>query len=147
MPRKTRSDSIKAAVAAATNARQALPEPPQHMPMSEAELVYFRSIVASRARDEWSESAVILAVRLSRLQATIEVESTKLAEEGLIVDSKPNPRSGIVDVLLRQEMALSRGLRLVGGVLGRSATIQNNRELEKNLAPVGFSDPWGLLPC
>ena len=71
-PKRTRSDSTKAAVQAHQNAAQAPIEPPSYVTLPEPCKPFWQAIVTSRPRDTWTESDLVLAANLARTQHAIE---------------------------------------------------------------------------
>jgi hypothetical protein len=102
--------------------------------MRDCDRPFWGPIIASRATDEWTPTALVLAVQLCRTQADIERETTTLDAEGTVLGDKINPRCAIVDQLVKREQALMRSLRMAGDVLGKQVTINNTRRLERTVA-------------
>ena len=71
-PRRTRSDSAKAAVQAHQNAAQAPIEPPSYVTLPEPCKPFWRAIVTSRSRDLWTDADLVQAANLARVQFAIE---------------------------------------------------------------------------
>src|ERR1035437_4638042 len=106
--RKPRSDSTTAALIAIENARKPPPAPPAHVKLRDSDKPYWDSIIAGRARDEWTPVSLVLAAQLARCQSDIETEQATLAAEGSVIAGKVNPRATVVDVLGKRQMALMR---------------------------------------
>jgi hypothetical protein len=102
------------------------------MNLRDSDRTFWDAIIAGRARDEWTDVTLVLAVQLARTQADIETEGATLAAEGSIVGGKVNARAQVVDVLEKRQMALMRTLRMGGTALGKPVTFENGRRLESN---------------
>lgn len=70
--RRTRSDSAKAAVQAHQNAAQAPIEPPSYVTLPEPCKPFWQAIVTSRSRDLWTDTDLVQAANLARVQFAIE---------------------------------------------------------------------------
>ena len=138
--RKPRSDSTTAALFAIENARKPPPAPPAHVKLRDSDKPYWDSIIAARARDEWTPVSLVLAAQLARCQSDIEIEQATLTVEGNVIDNKVNPRATVIDVLAKRQMALMRSLRMAGTALGKTPTIENNRRMERSYSEAGFDD-------
>lgn len=129
---------------------------PDHMKLRPAEFPFWKSILANRFRDEWSEVELGLAVRLARVQAELESQSRMLRKEGAAIKvghvvTRINPRAAYVEQLSRREMALIRSLRMTGSALGNSGDEVNKRQLlsrarEAKAEVDGEDDDDPLLP-
>ena len=71
-PKRTRSDSAKAAVQAHQNAAQAPIEPPSYVTLPEPCKPFWQAIVTSRSRDLWTDADLVQAANLARVQFAIE---------------------------------------------------------------------------
>jgi hypothetical protein len=119
MAKRIRSDSAHAAVKAMINAALPEIEPPKHARLRDCDKPFWSDIVNSRARDEWSNTDLIVAVQLARCQCDIETEAVVLETEGsVIVNQKGtqimNPRHSVLEQMARRELALMRTLGLTG---------------------------------
>ena len=65
-PKRTRSDSAKAAVQAHQNAAQAPIEPPSYVTLPEPCKPFWQAIVTSRSRDLWTDADLVQAANLAR---------------------------------------------------------------------------------
>lgn len=136
MPRKAKSDSIKAAVEAMTNAAAPLPEMPSHVRMREKDMPFLNAILRTRTREEWLEGDLPVAGQLARCQADIESESLALEDEGSVVKNDRgtnvmNPRHSVLQQLAQREMALMRCLAMGGTtVRGDKRTLGGARQLQ-----------------
>lgn len=71
-PKRHRSDSAKSATQAHQNAAQAPIEPPGYVTLPEPCQPFWQAIVTSRPRDTWTESDLVLAANLARVNHAIE---------------------------------------------------------------------------
>lgn len=71
-PKRTRSDSAKAAVQAHQNAAQAPIEPPGYVTLPEPCKPFWQAIVTSRPRDTWTDADLVQAANLARTLHAIE---------------------------------------------------------------------------
>lgn len=71
-PRRTRSDSAKAAVQAHQNAAQAPIEPPGYVTLTDECRPFWQAIVSARARDLWTPADLVQAANLARTLHAIE---------------------------------------------------------------------------
>ncbi len=97
--------------------------PPAHVKLREQDRPFWDGVVRARARDEWSETDLVVAGQLARCQYDIERESATLEGEGMVLTNErgtqvANPRVSVLEQLARREMALMRTLRMGGRVAG-----------------------------
>lgn len=131
MARKTRSDSVTAAIGAMVGAASPIPEPPAHVRLRDGDRPFWEGVVRARTRDEWTRSDLVVAAQLARCQHDIESESLALESEGSVLENARgtqvvNPRCMVLEQLARREMALMRTLRMGGTAAGG-----DQRDLEK----------------
>jgi hypothetical protein len=136
MSRKTRSDSAQAAIDAAIAVARPLPEIPRHVRLRDCDQPFWTDILRSRAREEWSQSDLVVAAQLSRCMADIESESEQLEIEGSVLTNERgtkvmNPRHSVLEQLARREMALMRSLQMVGTAKGDKRDVENARKLQR----------------
>lgn len=116
-PRRTRSDSAKAAVQAHQNAAQAPIEPPSYVTLPDECRPFWDAIVTSRPRDTWNESDLVTAANMARVQHALQS-----AEIGGDEHVK----------LTRLAMALARSLSVhVTATVGRAADMVNAATAER----------------
>jgi hypothetical protein len=132
--RKLRTDSISAAIDAMQDAASPLPNVPEHCTLRKEDLAFWRSVVASRARSEWSDNDLVVAAQLARCQADIEVEQKELDNEGTVLlnargTKVANARVAILENLARREMALMRALRMAGVSGGNTSRDSDNQRI------------------
>ena len=125
MSRKQRIDSSTAAVKVMASALTEL-EPPEHCPLPEAAMPFWRSIMRGRTRDEW-EATPALMVTASSLAWT-QWQSVKIRGEielAVEIDAKAVKR---LDDLNRLEMAYLRTLQQHGrGAEGEARDVGKRR--------------------
>jgi hypothetical protein len=137
--KRKRSDSATAAIEAAISA--ALPdiEPPSHVRLRDQDFAFWKTIIKSRAREEWTNSDLVVAAQLARCMADIESESLKLDVEGSVLENQRgtpvmNPRHSVLEQLARREMALMRSLQMIGSAKGDKRDVENARKLQNQAA-------------
>lgn len=70
--RRPRSDSAAYAAAAHQNAAQGPLEPPAYVTLPEPCKPFWEAIVTSRARDTWTESDLVTAANMARVQLALQ---------------------------------------------------------------------------
>ena len=71
-PKRHRSDSAKSAAKAHQNAAQAPIEPPVYVTLPDECKPFWDAIVTSRARDTWTESDLVTAANMARVQQALQ---------------------------------------------------------------------------
>lgn len=131
-PRRPRSDSAKAAVAAAQSVALGPRLPPSHLKMRECDKPFWFDIMTARPRDTWTDADLILAGQLSRTYADIEHLQAAIDEFGMIYDGKPNPCCTLLDTMTKRAMALARQLMInTVSTVGRQPDIAKGAALER----------------
>lgn len=128
-PRRKRSDSATAAVAAAQAAALGPIDPPKHVSLRPGDRAFWNAIVTARARDTWTEIDLTTAANLARTHADIESLQATLDTEGYVIDGKANPLAALVETLTRRSVALSRALHTHA-----QATVGRSEDAAKSLA-------------
>lgn len=133
--RKTRADSTTAAINAAKNAASPDLRPPSHVQISASAEPYFADIVRARAREEWNEHQLTIAVQLAECMAEQEEVRAELVVEGRVTVNErgtrvANPLVSISEQLARRQMALGRSLQMIGRATGDPRTPTAKRKLE-----------------
>eukprot|EP01035_Chromulina_nebulosa_P031537 gene31537-biopygen20260 len=82
-PRRKRSDSAAAAIAATQAAALGPLEPPAHVTLRPGDRPFWNAIMLARARDTWTEVDLTTAATLARTQADIEDLHATLAAAAL----------------------------------------------------------------
>lgn len=110
MPRKPRSDSTTAALAAFDKATNGV-KPPAHIQLRDGDLPFWRAIVSARA--QWNDHDLAQAANLARCYADIERLQQEINREGDIIENGrgnpvQNPKHNLLEVLSRRSVSLSR---------------------------------------
>ena len=118
------------------DAAQPIPDPPAHVALRDGDRPFWDGIVRARARDEWTESDLVVAAQLARCQRDVEREQAALDVEGSVVENARgtnvmNARVTILEQLARREMALLRTLRMGGRVAGDARDEMGRRKVQR----------------
>lgn len=116
MAKRTRIDSATAAVEVAMAAQQQI-SPPSNVPLTDADLPFFASVIDEFARSEWTAHQLELAAMLARKMRLLRDELATLESEGFVTVSGggspcQNPRLGGVRMLDTSIMATRRSLQI-----------------------------------
>lgn len=131
-PRRKRSDSASAAIAAAQAAAMGPLLPPAHVTVPPGAMPFWCAIVQARPRDTWNDVDLASAANLARCQANIETLEAQIERDGLILGDKPHPACELVEKLSRRALALTRAIAVnTVATVGRSADIANGSALER----------------
>lgn len=127
--KRNRSDSAASAVKAMLNAAKGDLTPPEHVRLRDGDHVFWVGVVRARARDEWTETDLVVAAQLARCLHDIEKEQLCLDDEGTVIANDKgtmvvNPRVSVLEQFARREMALMRTLRMGGKVPGEDPRSQ-----------------------
>lgn len=126
MSRKQRIDSATAAVAVMIDATKSELLPPDHCPLPDAAMPFWRAIMRGRARDEWEATPSLLATASSL--AWTQWQIVKLRET---VEDEPVPDAKSVQRMSdmqRLEMAYLRTLQQHGrGAQGEARDVAARR--------------------
>lgn len=132
-PRRPRSDSAKAAIAAAQAAALGPLAPPAFVRVSKQARPFWNAIVTARPRDTWTDADLILAANLARAYADIEQLQDAIERDGLIVDGKPNPACDLLDKMTRRALATGRQLKVdTIATVGKAEDIPKGATLERS---------------
>ena len=131
--KRTRSDSITAAVKAAQNVARGEIAPPDHVKLRKGDLVFWSAIVRARAYDTWTDVDLVKAANLARCQADIEKISAEISKEGdTVVNERGtivvNAKHALLETLTRREIALSRAIHVHA-----EATVGKSEDASKKL--------------
>ena len=134
--KRVRATSAEAAVKAMLDVAKGPPAVPRHVSLRRKDRPFWDGVIRARARDEWTDSDLVVAAQLARCQADIEAESCLLDAEGSVLlnargTQVVNPRVTVLEQLARREMALMRTLRLGGRVAGDSRDEATRRRLQR----------------
>jgi hypothetical protein len=133
-PRRKRSDSAAAAVAASQAVALGPLAPPAHVTLRDCDLPFWNAIVLARARDTWTDPDLASAATMARAQADIERLQADITRDGELItaaNGSPilSPQVKLVELLTRRVMALARMLHVHA-----EATIGESRDGAKALA-------------
>ena len=123
-PKKQRSDSVTADIAAFATAGQDS-APPQ--PLSDDDMKHWRQIVKARAKDDWTEIDLMHAWNLARIMGYIDQSHDDIAANGMTLTSErgtpiDNPAFSRLEKLSRLAMTYSTKLHIhAEATVGRSA--------------------------
>lgn len=134
--KRTRADSAASAVKAMVNAAKGSIAVPAHVNLRPGDEVFWEGVVRARARDEWTETDLVVAGQLARCLRDIEVEQAALDSEGTVITNDRgtavvNPRVSVLEQFARREMALMRTLRMGGRVAGDARDESASRKIER----------------
>ena len=131
--RKPRAESVTVAIRSMVNAAAPLPACPAQIKMRAQDVPFWEGILRARARDEWTESDLVIGAQLARCQADIEAHSLLLDTESEVVKRRGspvlNPRVLLLDRLNKREIALLRALRMGGPIPIRNLNERRGVEL------------------
>ena len=117
------------------------PKVPAHVKLREGDQPFWDGVLCARARDEWTETDLVVAAQLARCQHDIEREQMSLDDEGTVVRNDKgtqvmNPRVAVLEQLARREMALMRTLRMGGRIAGDARDESGKRKIERQARAV-----------
>lgn len=153
MTKRTRSDSVTAALAATQAAGSETIRPPGHVTLRDGDWPYWESIVRARAKDSWNNSDLENAASLARCKADVERIQLEIESEGDVIENARgtpiiNPKHSLIETLTRRAMALSRMLHVHAEATvgesrdsGKKAKLQ--RDAERTADELGGDD---LIP-
>lgn len=131
-PRRKRSDSAAAAIAATQAAALGPLAPPAHVTLRPCDRPFWEAIVQARARDTWNEVDLANAATMARCQADVERLQGEIEAEGDVVGDKLNPKHKLLETLARRAIALARVLHVhAEATQGRSRDAGNALALER----------------
>lgn len=134
--KRNRADSAASAVKAMVNAAKDTIAVPAHVKLRAGDDVFWEGVVRARARDEWTETDLVVAGQLARCLHDIEDEQAALDVEGTVIKNDKgtpvvNPRVSVLEQFARREMALMRTLRMGGRVAGAARDLGPARQIER----------------
>lgn len=150
-PKRHRSDSTAAAVAAVQSASLGPLEPPAHVVLRSGDQPFWQAIMLARARDTWTDADLATAASLARTQADIERLQAQVDVEGFTIPSGNgtpivNPKHKLLETLTRRAVALSRVLHVhAEATVGRSRDAGNALASERQ-ASLPLDDDDDLIP-
>lgn len=81
MARRQRIDSATAAIETMRKASLEI-KPPAHVPLSKADLVFFREVIAEKPRSEWTRHDISIAAQLAQAMADLVRARSELRATG-----------------------------------------------------------------
>ena len=138
MARRERADAAAAQVKVMAAATQEI-HPPSNVPLTDADLPFFASVIAEFARSEWTAHQLEIAAFLARTMADLESDQRLMRQEGpiLLTDKGTpvvNPRKTVIQMnasaILSYRRSLSLHARAQGGE-GRD--VAKRREMAKGI--------------
>ena len=134
--KRNRADSAASAVKAMVNAAKDVISVPKHVALRPGDQVFWDGVVRARARDEWTETDLVVAAQLARCLHDIEKEQALMDAEGTVVPNDRgtlvvNPRVSVLEQFARREMALMRTLRMGGRAAGAARDEAPARKIER----------------
>ena len=134
--KRNRADSATSAVKAMLNAAKEVIAVPAHVTLRPGDEVFWDGVVRARARDEWTETDLVVAAQLARCLHDIENEQAALDVEGTVTKNDKgtlvvNPRVSVLEQFARREMALMRTLRMGGRAAGAARDEAPARKIER----------------
>lgn len=148
MARKPRVDSTAVAVEIAARAAQPI-EAPSNVPLAEADLPFFASVIDEFARSEWTAHQLELAAMLARTMADLEQDQRLMREEGPILRSEKgtpvvNPRKTVIQMNASMILSYRRSLQLhARAQSGDTRDVAKRRSIAKDIE--AGPDDDGLL--
>lgn len=131
-PRRPRSDSAKAAVAAAQAVALGPLPPPAFVRVGKQARPFWDAIVTARPRDTWTDADLILAGNLARAYADIEALQHQIDTEGFILEGKAHPALAILENMSRRALATGRQLKVdTITTVGKAETLPKAAALER----------------
>lgn len=139
--KRTRATSAASAVKAMVDASKGDIQPPAHIKLRDGDQVFWLGVVRARARDEWTETDLVVAGQLARCLHDIEKEQVDLDNEGTVVKNDKgtlvvNPRVSVLEQFARREMALMRTLRMGGRIAGDARDESGRRKIERQSSKI-----------
>ncbi len=131
-PRRKRSDSAAAAVAAVQAVALGPLDPPKHVALRPGDRPFWNAIVTARARDTWTGPDLVTAANMARSQADIERLQAEVDAEGYVIDDKISPKAKLVETLSRRVVVLAAALHVHAlATQGRARDAGNALALER----------------
>lgn len=130
-PKRTKSDSTKAAIKAVQSAALGPIQPPAFVSVRKDDRPIWDAIVQARPRDTWTEADLILAGHLTRAYADMAALEKLIDEDGMITGGEIHPACNMLDKATRRALAVARQLKVdTISVVGKSRDIRPSSELE-----------------
>lgn len=135
MDRRTRNDSVTAAVEAFENAGSPVPLPEGVELRDDVERTLWDQFTRARSRDSWRDFDLVILAKAVRLEADIRRYLAQLDVDGPLIENKrgtliENPMFRVVDTLQRQQLALIRSMSL-NQTATDARTLNNSAKAER----------------
>ena len=131
-PRRKRSDSAAAAVAAMQAVALGPIDPPEHVALRDGDRPFWDAIVTARARDTWTGPDLVAAANLARCLADVERLQGEVNTEGDVIGDKLNPKHRLIETLSRRAVTLADALHVHAlATQGRARDASNALALER----------------
>lgn len=131
-PRRKRSDSAAAAVAAMQAVALGPLDPPEHVALRDGDRPFWDAIVTARARDTWTDPDLVQAANLARCLADVERLQGEVNTEGDVIGDKLNPKHRLIETLSRRAVTLAAALHVNAlATQGRARDAGNALALER----------------
>lgn len=138
MAKRQPINTATAAVEVMQKAAQSI-EPPAHVPLTEADMPFWRNIIAEKAKSEWTQHDLELAALLALAMRRLWAEEVRLASEDAVVMSAggnptANPRLRIVADLHARAIKYRQSLGIHSrGKGGEARDVDKRRQIAKNI--------------
>ena len=147
--RKARIDAVDEIVRVMASSSKQI-APPANVPLDEADIPFFDSVIAEYARADWSDHQLEIAAMLARTMADLTREQQLLRDEGSVVYSDKgtpvvNPRKSVVQMHAGSILSFRRSLSLhARGQQGEARDVAKRRESEKDIEGGAGDDSYLL---
>ena len=114
-------------------------EPPGHVPLKEADMPFWRNIIAEKAKSEWTEHDLELAALLAGSLRRLRDEELKLDDEDAVIETvngnmAANPRLRIVADLHARAIKYRQSLGIHSrGKGGEARDVAKRREIARGV--------------
>ena len=138
MSRRERADAAAAQVKVMAAATQEI-RPPSNVPLTDADMPFFASVIAEFARSEWTAHQLELAAMLARTMCDLNAEQQLMREEGSIMATERgtpviNPRKTAIQMHYSNIHSARRSLSLHARAQGGEARdVAKRRDLAKGI--------------
>lgn len=145
MTRRKRIDSVESAVDVAQAAGRHI-APPSNVPLADADLPFFASVIDEFARSEWTAHQLELAAMLARTMADLEKDQRLMRDEGPILATEKgtpvvNPRKTVIQMNASIILSYRRSLQLHARAQGGEARDTGKRRgIAKEYEDAGDDD-------
>jgi len=136
MARRERADAAAAQVKVMAAATREI-HPPSNVPLSDADLPFFASVLAEFARSEWTAHQLEIAAFLARTMADLESDQRLMRQEGPILTTEKgtpvvNPRKTVIQMNASAILSYRRSLAIHARAQGGEARdVAKRREMAR----------------